>query len=130
MLSPIASREIGGRFSVGRVQSPAVRLVVEREREIQSFKPVPYYVLSVILEKSDVTFTAFYEKQRIEDRNLAEKIYKEITEETEATVVEIQKKQIKQSPKPPFTTSVTATDSKRPVEIFPRKNYAPCAGFI
>ncbi len=121
ILSPIASKEIGGRFSVGRVQSPAVRLVVEREREIQSFKPTPYYVLSVLLEKSDIPFTAFYEKQRIEDKNLAEKIYEEIKEETEATVVEIQKKQVKQSPKPPFTTSVLQQTANAQLRFSPEK---------
>ncbi|MBK3333242.1 type I DNA topoisomerase [Persephonella atlantica] len=121
ILSPIASKEIGGRFSVGRVQSPAVRLVVDREREIQAFKPTPYYVLSVLLEKSDIPFTAFYEKQRIEDKALAEKIYKEIKEETEATVVEIQKKQIKQSPKPPFTTSVLQQTANAQLRFSPEK---------
>ncbi len=121
ILSPIASKEIGGRFSVGRVQSPAVRLVVEREREIQAFKPTPYYVLSVQLEKSDIPFTAFYEKQRIEDKALAEKIYEEIKEEKEATVIEIQKKQIKQSPKPPFTTSVLQQTANAQLRFSPEK---------
>jgi DNA topoisomerase-1 len=109
ILSPIASREIGGRFSVGRVQSPAVRLVVEREIEIQNFKPTPYYVLSAVLRTtshvSPFTFTAIYENPKIENKEEAEKIYADIKDEKIATIKKVEKKQVKQSPKPPFTTS-------------------------
>ncbi|SNZ06327.1 DNA topoisomerase-1 [Persephonella hydrogeniphila] len=121
ILSPIASKEIGGRFSVGRVQSPAVRLVVEREREIQSFKPTPYYVLSATLKKDNIEFLSFYEKQRIEDQELAQKIYNDIKDETTATVIDIQKKQVKQSPKPPFTTSVLQQTANSQLRFSPEK---------
>jgi DNA topoisomerase-1 len=117
-LSPIASREIGGRFSVGRVQSPAVRLVVEREIEIQNFKPTPYYVLSTILSKSTAKFTATYENSKIENKEEAEKIYLDIKDEKTATVKKVEKKQVKQSPKPPFTTS-TLQQSASTVYRFP-----------
>jgi len=120
-LSPKASKEIGGRFSVGRVQSPAVRLVVEREKEIQAFKPTPYYVLSVLLEKNSIPFRAFYEKQRLEDKKTAEKIYTEIKPEQFATVIDIQKKQVKQSPKPPFTTSVLQQTANAQLRFSPEK---------
>ena len=121
-LSPIASREIGGRFSVGRVQSPAVRLVVEREIEIQNFKPTPYYVLSAVLSKAVhellYTFTATYENSKIENKEEAEKIYLDIKDEKTATVKKVEKKQVKQSPKPPFTTS-TLQQSASTVYRFP-----------
>jgi DNA topoisomerase-1 len=121
-LSPIASREIGGRFSVGRVQSPAVRLVVEREIEIQNFKPMPYYVISAVLrETSDVrreTFTAVYENPKIENKEEAEKIFLDIKDKKTATVKKVEKKQVKQSPKPPFTTS-TLQQSASTVYRFP-----------
>lgn len=121
-LSPIASREIGGRFSVGRVQSPAVRLVVEREIEIQNFKPTPYYVLSAVLSKAfhelPYTFTATYENSKIENKEEAEKIYLDIKDEKTATVKKVEKKQVKQSPKPPFTTS-TLQQSASTVYRFP-----------
>ncbi|MBU2793990.1 DNA topoisomerase I, partial [Acidithiobacillus thiooxidans] len=42
-VSPILSRAIGAKASAGRVQSPALRLIVERERAIKSFKPTPFY---------------------------------------------------------------------------------------
>jgi len=121
-LSPIASREIGGRFSVGRVQSPAVRLVVEREIEIQNFKPTPYYVLSAVLRTtshvSPLAFTAIYENPKIENKEEAEKIYADIKDEKIATIKKVEKKQVKQSPKPPFTTS-TLQQSASTVYRFP-----------
>ncbi len=120
-LSPIASKEIGGRFSVGRVQSPAVRLIVEREREIQNFKPTPYYVLTVSLKKDEIVFNAFYEKQRIEKKEEAEKIFEDIKEEKKAKVLEIKKKQVKQNPKPPFTTSTLQQTASSQLKFSPEK---------
>jgi DNA topoisomerase-1 len=117
-LSPIASKEIGGKFSVGRVQSPAVRLIVEREKEILNFKPTPYYILSALLSKSNTKFTATYEKGKIEDKKEAEKIYTNIKNEKTATVKKVEKKQVKQSPKPPFTTS-TLQQSASSIYKFP-----------
>ncbi|WP_457640361.1 type I DNA topoisomerase [Persephonella sp.] len=120
-LSPIASKEIGGRFSVGRVQSPAVRLIVEREREIQQFKPTPYYVLTVQLKKNNTEFTAYYEKQRLEDKDIAEKIYEEIKPVKEAVVKDVKKKEVKQSPKPPFTTSSLQQTANTQLRFAPEK---------
>jgi DNA topoisomerase-1 len=120
-LSPIASREIGGKFSVGRVQSPAVRLIVEREKEILNFKPTPYYVLSAILSKSSTKFTATYENPKIEDKKEAEKIYADIKNEKKAIVKKVEKKQVKQSPKPPFTTSTLQQAASSVYRFAPEK---------
>jgi DNA topoisomerase I (EC 5.99.1.2) len=124
-LSPIASREIGGRFSVGRVQSPAVRLIVERELEIRNFKPTPYYVLSALLrETGDVrreTFTAVYEKGKIDNKQEAERIYREIKDEKKAIVRKVEKKQVRQSPKPPFTTSTLQQTASSVYRFAPEK---------
>ncbi len=118
LLSPKYSRLLNEKLSVGRVQSPAVRIVVEREREILNFKPTPYYVLTALLEKDGIKFTAIYEKQKIEDKQLAEKIYQDIKDEKTAVVEKVEKKQVKQSPKPPFTTS-TLQQSANSVYKFP-----------
>ncbi|NPA12690.1 MAG: type I DNA topoisomerase [Aquificae bacterium] len=124
ILSPMASKEIGGRFSVGRVQSPAVRLVVEREKEIQNFKPTPYYVLSVDLEKDKTQFKAFYHKQKIEDKKTAEDIYNAIKDTKTAVVKDITTKEVKQNPKPPFTTSVLQQVANSQLRFSPEKTMA------
>ena len=121
ILSPKASKEIGGRFSVGRVQSPAVRLIVEREEEIKNFKPQPYYVVSVNLMKGKEIIEAFYEKQRLESKVFAEEIIKNIKDEKFATVIDIRKKEVKQSPKPPFTTSVLQQTASSQFKFSPEK---------
>lgn len=102
-LSPIASNELKGRFSVGRVQSPAVRLVVEREREIRAFVSEPYWVVSVLLEKG-VQFKAFHVSGNIKDEAEGVRILDLVTAATEAIIEKVEEKTVQQSPKAPFTT--------------------------
>ncbi len=120
-LSPIASKEIGGRFSVGRVQSPAVRLIVEREEEIKNFKPEPYYVISAVLEKEKKQFTASYKEQKLKDKQKAQKIYEDIKKVDYAVVKSIERKQVKQSPKPPFVTSTLQQTANSVLKFAPEK---------
>lgn len=121
ILSPTASKEIGGKFSVGRVQSPAVRLIVEREIEIQNFKPVPYYVITANILKDEKMLETVYEKQKIEDKQEAQKIFEEIKDIKYASVKNIQKKKIKKSPKPPFTTSTLQQAANTVLRFSPEK---------
>jgi DNA topoisomerase-1 len=104
ILSPIASRKLGGKFSVGRVQAPAVRLCVEREREIRSFVPSPYYVVSIILEKSGTQFTAGHKGGNTPDKAKAEAILQSVSSAPSADVTSVATKETRQKPKSPFTT--------------------------
>ncbi len=121
ILSPMASKEIGGRFSVGRVQSPAVRLIVERELEIKNFKPTPYYVITIVLNKDNIMFIAVYEKQKIEDKEEATAVYDDIKGENIAVVEKVERKKVKQSPKPPFTTSTLQQAASSVYRFAPEK---------
>lgn len=104
ILSPMASRSLRGKYSVGRVQSPAVRLVVDREREIRNFIPSPYWTLDIQLDKEGTIFLARHVKGRFERLADARAIIEAIQGETHALAVKVQKKESRQSPKPPFTT--------------------------
>jgi DNA topoisomerase I len=104
ILSPLASRALSGKFSVGRVQSPAVRLVVDREREIRAFVPTPYWILSIILEKDGMEFLARHVRGKFEQLPDAERIVEAIKGETKALAEKVERKETRQSPKPPFTT--------------------------
>jgi len=104
LLSPLASRELSGRFSVGRVQSPAVRLVVDREREIRAFVPAPYWILAVLLEKEGTRFLARHVRGKFELKADAEAIIEAIKAESHALAEKVERKETRQSPKPPFTT--------------------------
>lgn len=104
ILSPMASRSLHNRFSVGRVQSPAVRLVVDREREIRNFNPSTYWVVNITLNKDGTSFLANHVKAKFEDLQAANAIVEAIKGETHALTDKVTQKETRQSPKPPFTT--------------------------
>ena len=106
LLSPEASYYMGEKnFSVGRVQSPAVGLIVEREREIANFKPVPYWLLKADYAIKGQSFTAQLKSGRIEDEKEAEKLFKKLEAAGNHTVREVEKSEVLKNPMPPFITS-------------------------
>jgi len=106
LISPIACRALSGRYSAGRVQSAALKLVVDREREIRNFKPEPYWVIWIECEKGGKRFKAFFDhKGLLKDRGLAEEVLRDISRVQTARVKEAVRKRAKKSPPPPFTTS-------------------------
>jgi len=104
ILSPIASKALGRAYSVGRVQSPAVRLVVDREREIQAFVPAPYWEIDIQLEKGGAAFLAHHRQGRFEQRADADRVMAAIGGAHQALTTKVEKKKVSQSAKPPFTT--------------------------
>ena len=104
ILSPLASRRLHNIFSVGRVQSPAVRLVVDREREIRAFNSAPYWILNIQLDKDGTPFTATHIKGKFEKRPEAEALLDAIRSALHALAEKVERKETRQSPKPPFTT--------------------------
>jgi DNA topoisomerase-1 len=104
ILSPIASRSLRNKYSVGRVQSPAVRLVVDREREIRNFSSSLYWLLNIQLNKDGTLFLAYHVKGKFETQADAAALISRIAGETHATAEKVEKKETKQAAKPPFTT--------------------------
>ncbi|MBW4056862.1 MAG: type I DNA topoisomerase [Proteobacteria bacterium] len=104
ILSPIASKCLRGSYSVGRVQSPAVRLVVDRERDIRAFTPSPYWMLDILLNKNGTAFMARHINGKFTIQAEAQAIIAVISAEPHAVAVKVEKKEVRQSPKPPFTT--------------------------
>lgn len=104
-LSPAASDALRGSYSVGRVQSPAVRLLVEREREIRAFKPELYWVVDIQLEKDGVRFKAFHADGNFKDKGRADAILSKVLSATFALATDVEEKVTRKSPRSPFTTS-------------------------
>ena len=104
LLSPLACTALHGKYSVGRVQSPAVRLVVEREREIRSFKPEPFWTVAIILEKTDRSFRASHVAGKFTDHAKAVAACAAVQGATTAQVLSIETIEKRQNPKPPFST--------------------------
>ena len=105
LLSPEASRHLGEKFSVGRVQSPAVALIVEREREIKAFIPEPFWVIKANYEKGKESFIANLKAGKITDEKKATKIFESIKNAQTHSVTRIDKTEVKKNPPPPFITS-------------------------
>lgn len=103
-LSPLLWEKITRGLSAGRVQSVAVRLIVERQREIEAFKPQEYWSIEALLQKDKEEFIAKLIKKEIKTKDEAEKIVKDL-KDAEYKVVNVQKKETKKYPLPPFTTS-------------------------
>ncbi len=97
------------KLSAGRVQSPALRLVVEREREIENFKVKKYYYVKAVLEKDGKRFSAVYD-YRYENPSSAKLIADRIREGIFA-VLKVDKKEEKVSPPKPFITSSLQSDA-------------------
>lgn len=112
-LSPFLWRKVAKGLSAGRVQSVAVRLIVEREREIKDFKIEEYWSLSGIFAKDkSASFEAKLhsisdkklDKMDLKDAEAVDKIVKDL-ENQKYTIKDLEKKQTKRYPLPPFTTS-------------------------
>ncbi|MEK7658424.1 MAG: type I DNA topoisomerase [Patescibacteria group bacterium] len=117
-LSPFLWKKVMKGLSAGRVQSVAVRLVVEREREIQKFIAQEYWQIEVLLKKDlpaqagEKKFNSFLikkggkaiEKLEIKNKEEADKIIKDL-EDAEYIIEKVEKKQENKNPLPPLTTS-------------------------
>jgi len=111
-LSPILWRKIKKGLSAGRVQSVAVRLVVERETEIKDFKPeVKYRIIGNFSNIDKHAFNASLEKDFSEETEV-EKFLEEI-KGAKYTVADIATKAAKKTPAPPFTTSTLQQEAAR-----------------
>ena len=111
-LSPLLWAKITRGLSAGRVQSVAVRLIVEREEEIRKFKPQEYWDIEAILKKKEEegTFTAKLvkhkkEKIHIRDKESAERIVSDLEKE-KYVIKDVSQKEKKSHPRSPFTTSL------------------------
>lgn len=109
-ISPILWDKVQRGLSAGRVQSVALRIIVEREDEIKAFKPEYWYTVDAILKEGSMTFGATYygeesnKKTEIVEEKLAKKILNDIKGK-DFKVTEVKKRERRQYPTAPFTTS-------------------------
>ena len=115
-LSPVLWRKVKPALSAGRVQSVAVRLIVEREREIQSFRAEPYYRLNAVFAvtgedgaKNEIK-AELNKRFKTHDEAIA---FLELCKTSKFMVSSITKKPLKRTPAPPFTTSTLQQEAAR-----------------
>ncbi len=93
-------------LSVGRVQSPTLALIVEREKEREAFVPVQYWEIETTLEtKSKESFIAEYHTNRIFEKEIADRVYSNVLVGGDAKIKNIEAKQRKEKPPIPFNTT-------------------------
>ncbi len=115
-LSPVLWRKVKPALSAGRVQSVAVRLIVEREREIQNFQAEPYYRLNAVFAVTGEDGTKNEIKAELNKgfKTHDEAIeFLELCKRSKFTVSSITKKPLKRTPAPPFTTSTLQQEAAR-----------------
>ncbi len=103
-LSPVLWRKVGPKLSAGRVQSVAVRIIVERERELDGFTPEPAFKLEVLFKLKDGAELLSIAPVKFKTAGEVEKILQDYAK-SDFAVADIAKKPSSRNPSPPFTTS-------------------------
>ena len=122
-LSPLLWKKIRAGLSAGRVQSPALRMIVEREEAIEAFVPQEFWSIEADVNKSKTDFVAKlneYKGEKLkqfsvnnaDDAESARQALLDAAGQT-LTVVKVEKKQRKRNPQPPFTTSTLQQEASR-----------------
>ncbi|MGR9099490.1 MAG: type I DNA topoisomerase, partial [Gammaproteobacteria bacterium] len=122
-LSPLLWKKIRRGLSAGRVQSPALRMIVEREQEIEKFKIREYWTIDAIVSAETQTFKAKltqFENQKIEQFSIenearAEEVKQKLLDIADGRLIvsKLEKKQRKRNPAPPFITSTLQQEAAR-----------------
>jgi len=122
-LSPLLWKKIRRGLSAGRVQSPALRMIVERQEEIEKFKAREYWTLKASMQAQDQPFAARlvrFEGKKLGQFDIAGEEQAKSTKAAleqraggELTVYQVEKKQRKRNPAPPFITSTLQQDAVR-----------------
>ena len=125
-LSPILWKKVKKGLSAGRVQSIAVKLIIDRENEIKAFVPEEYWTLEGQFKKEKKAFTANYygtsaKKANLEKEKTVKAVMSEISEKKPFTVTKVTKKERKRNPAAPFTTSSLQQDASNRLNFRTRK---------
>ena len=118
-ISPILWEKVRGRLSAGRVQSVALRLIVDREREIDDFKPVEYWSIHAELKHGSLKSSFLAKLARIDDKEpelTSESVVRPILidmETAEYAVTKVKRGERRRKPAGPFTTSTLQQEASR-----------------
>ena len=131
-ISPILWAKVRRGLSAGRVQSVAVKLIVDREKEIEKFIPEEYWNIVVELLKNKESFKAKLigkdgKKLELKSKKEVDEVLKAI-EKAEYIVKEVKKSQRKRTPAPPFTTSTMQQEASRKLGFTLKKTMSVAQG--
>src|SRR5512147_2880739 len=133
-ISPILWEKVRGRLSAGRVQSVALRLIVEREREIEAFVPVEYWSIHAELKPEGLKSTFLAKLAKIDDKDPElsnEEIVKPVLIDMETaayTVTKVKRGERRRKPSAPFTTSTLQQEASRKLGFTAKRTMALAQG--
>jgi DNA topoisomerase I len=124
--SPVLWKTVKKGISAGRVQTVALRLIVEREREIRAFKPVEYWTIEALLEKQGQRFTAKLhqidgKKAEIGTQAEADRILSDLAGRKSFGVTEVKRRERRKNPSAPFTTSTLQQEAAKKLSFGSRR---------
>ncbi len=124
-ISPLLWKKVKKGLSAGRVQTVALRLIVEREKEIQNFKPEEYWKIKAIFDKNGEQFEASFfelngEKVELSNEETVKEVLKHIKGDS-FDITSVQKKERKRNPAAPFTTSSLQQEAARKLNFRAKK---------
>ncbi len=124
-ISPILWKKVKKGLSAGRVQSVALRMIIDRENEINAFVPEEYWSISGQFEKDDTTFEAEFfgdlkKKLKLTDKQQVDDILSQLNGDT-FDIANVVKKERKRNPALPFTTSSLQQEAARKLNFRAKK---------
>jgi len=128
-ISPLLWKKIKKGLSAGRVQSVAVKLICDRESEIDEFTPVEYWTIKALLDKDEQEFESNFhgvekdgkdEKLQINNKSESDAILKEL-KNNDFIVNDVKKGKRKRNPYPPYTTSTMQQDASKKLGFSTKK---------
>lgn len=124
-ISPLLWKKVKKGLSAGRVQSVAVRLIIERENEIKNFNPEEYWTINVEFLKGKEVFEATFfsiggNKKELKSEEEVQEILKQING-NKFKISKVTKKERKRNPSPPFTTSSLQQEAARKLNFRAKK---------
>ena len=108
-------------MSTGRVQGPALKIIVDREKEIRAFKPVPFWQIELKGEIRNQEITALHVEGKFWEKEKAEKVMKNVKGRENGTIAKVEKNQFKQFPPNPFDLTSLQIEAYKCFGISPKQ---------
>ncbi len=115
-------------LSTGRVQGPSLKIIVEREKDIKAFKPVPFWEIELTGEAKKEPITAWHMTEKFWEKKQADTVMKHVHGAKEGTVTSMERKTFKQNPPNPFDLTTLQTEAYRCFGISPKATLAIAQG--
>ena len=131
--SPLLWKTVRKGLSAGRVQTVALRLIVEREREIRAFKPVEYWSIEALLEKDGQRFTARLhqvngKKTELSNERQTMEIVNAVKSRETFQVTDLRRRERRKNPQAPFTTSTLQQEGAKKLSFGSKKTMRVAQG--